>query len=72
MAEVRVKATMMGYFKHKRIRPEEEFFMDEKLLKFSTDGKLISPKWVDVVSDEPPTKNLRSKRNEATRIEDVI
>lgn len=68
---VLVRATAMGYYDHVRKRVGAEFHMlDEHVVV--KDGKLVSPKWVELVdaSEAKPKKVARSPKKEVAHVSD--
>lgn len=47
--EIQVKAVRTGYYNHKRQREGKVFGVKKEDLVFGKDGKLLSPKWVELV-----------------------
>lgn len=54
MAKVQVKVTKMAYFDHKRHREGTVILMDESQIKFDNKGKVVSPKWIELVDEVKP------------------
>lgn len=69
-----VKATQQGYYENKIIIEGEIFSIDDKFLKKDAQGKLVSPKWVEIVSDEPilESKNVSSNSKESKKSKDSV
>jgi hypothetical protein len=66
---VLVKAVTMGYYDHKRRREGQEFMMAEADLKYDKQGKLLSPRWVSVISDASVTKPAKAARSQKKEVE---
>lgn len=69
---VLVKAINMGYYDHKRRREGQEFEIKDSDLKFDKEGKLASPKWVQLVDAESvkPKKIARAPKKEVAHVSD--
>lgn len=73
MGKVHVRATQMGYYEHKRIREGQLFHIEESFLKYGDGGKLLAPKWVELVSQKSSGEPVQSKRKAvADKSDDVI
>lgn len=71
MGKVHVRATQMGYYEHKRIREGQMFHLDEQFLKYEN-GKLVAPKWVELVGQKS-SESVQGKRKAiADKSDDVI
>lgn len=44
--KIKVTAIATGYYEDARRYEGKTFFMEESLLKFDSEGKLVAPKWV--------------------------
>lgn len=63
MAQVKVIAKQMGYYKHLRQREGAVFFMDDTDIKKDKDGKIISPKWIDLPDGKDVKKSQGKMSN---------
>lgn len=68
---VRVKAVRLGYYDNKRRREGVVFEIAEKDLIYNDEGKLVSPKWVEVLKDAPLKARGRKKAELEVEAQDV-
>jgi hypothetical protein len=62
--KIKVTAIATGYYQDARRYEGKTFFMEESLLKFDGEGKLIAPKWV-VLAEKYQSKEQRDAEAKA-------